>query len=228
MAGRDEAIAKAVDRLICPVQQRMCVVIALIVDAERRSWCGRRSPPAADRVAAFGIRLAAVNERNRDAADLAAAESARMLADLNEAAVRAVSELTARVGAQVDAVLSGQLRSAPPAQIERDGRARLAGLAVDAAESWRREQAGWLEDGLGHLDQRLTESLQAELDAVRGAAAEQLGLDLTVPGPGERLTSDEAGNGGVSAVPDERQFAAASAQPASLARLEGAIGGVRL
>jgi energy-coupling factor transporter ATP-binding protein EcfA2 len=149
-----------------------------------------RSGAAAQRVAAFGARLAAVTERKRDAADLAVAESARMLADLNEAAARAATELTARIGAQVDAVLAGEMREAPAGQIERDGRARLAGLAVDAAESWRREQTGRLEAGLGHLDQRLTESLRAELDAVRGAAAELLGLDLTVPGPGARLTPD--------------------------------------
>jgi hypothetical protein len=76
------------------------------------------------------------------------------------------------------------------AEIERTGRAQLAELAVTVAEEWRGQQAGRLEEGLARLDARLTRDLTAELDAVRDAAAELLGLTLTVPGPGERLTPD--------------------------------------
>ena len=49
-----------------------------------------RTGAAAGRVDEFAARLAAVRERRQDAADLAAAESARMLAALNESAERAV------------------------------------------------------------------------------------------------------------------------------------------
>ena len=142
------------------------------------------------RVEEFAARLAAVGSRRQDAADLAAAESARLLAELNAAADRAARDCAASVGRQMEALLVGDLRSAAAAEIERTGRARLAELAVAAAEQWRGQQAGWLEEGLARLDARLTRDLTAELDAVRDAAAELLGLTLTVPGPGERLTPD--------------------------------------
>ena len=161
-----------------------------------------RTGAAAGRVDEFAARLAAVRERRQDAADLAAAESARMLAALNGSAERAVCECAGRVGAQMEALLVGELRSAGPAEIDRAGRARLAGLAVTAAEAWRQQQAERLEEGLARLDARLTSELQAELDAVRDAAAELLGLSLAVPGPGDRLAPDlrffylEAGQAG--------------------------------
>jgi Dynamin family len=148
-----------------------------------------RTGAAAQRVEEFG-RLAAVGLRQRDAADLAAAESARLLAELNAAADQAVRDCAASVGRQMEALLAGDLRSAAAAGIERTGRARLAELAVAAAEEWRGQQAGRLEEGLARLDARLTCDLTVELDAVRDAAAGLLGLNLTVPGPGERLAPD--------------------------------------
>jgi GTP-binding protein EngB required for normal cell division len=149
-----------------------------------------RTGAAAERVDEFAARLMAVRGRRQDAADLAAAESARMLAALNESAGQAVRACAGRVGAQMEALLVGDLRSAGPAEIERAGWVRLAGLAVAAAEAWRQQQAERLEEGLARLDARLTRELQAELDAVRDAAAELLGLTLAVPGPGERLARD--------------------------------------
>ncbi len=92
--------------------------------------------------------------------------------------------------AQITALLNGELRAAPAAETERQGRARLVELAVAEAETWRQRQAEKLEQGLARADERLTAGLQAELDAVRDAAAELLGLTLTVPGPGERLAVD--------------------------------------
>jgi Dynamin family len=145
---------------------------------------------AAERVQAFAARLAAVSERRQDAADLATAESARMLAELNGAARQAVRDGAGRVGSRLEALLAGDLRSAPAAEIERAGRARLAELAVAEAEAWRQRHAEILEQGLARLDARLTRDLEAELDAVREAAAELLGLRLAVPGPGERLAPD--------------------------------------
>ena len=149
-----------------------------------------RSGEAAARVEAFSARLAAVAGRRQDAADLAAAESARLLAGLNEAAARAGRQITASVAADMDALISGELRSAPAAEIERAGRARLAELAVQAAEAWRQQQTRQIEQALARLDERLADELRAELDAVRDAAADLLGLSLSVPGPGERLAPD--------------------------------------
>jgi GTP-binding protein EngB required for normal cell division len=170
-----------------------------------------RTGEAAGRVEAFRARLAAVAVRRQDAADLAAAESARLLAALNEAAEQAAREASGRVTAEMDALLAGDLRSAQAAAIESAGRARLGELAVAQAEAWRQEQALRLEHGLARLDERLAAELHAELDAVREAAAGLLGLTLTVPGPGDRL------------VPDLRFFYVAGEQAGQTELLAGAI-----
>ena len=149
-----------------------------------------RSSDAAGRVTAFTARLAAVQERGTAAADLAAAESRRMLAGLNEAAELQTALLAAELRAAIGGLLDGELAAAPPGEIEQQGRARLARLAVDGAESWRQAQRERLEDGLAALDDRLTRDLAAELGAVRDAAAELLGLELATPGPQERLAPD--------------------------------------
>jgi small GTP-binding protein len=170
-----------------------------------------RTGAAAQRVDEFAARLAAVGMRGQDATDLTAAESARMLAELNAAADQAVRACAATAGAQMEALLLGDLRSAAPAEIERAGRARLAELALAAAEAWRQQQAEQLERGLARLDGRLAQDLKAELDAVRDAAAELLGLNLAVPGPGERL------------APDLRFFYQVAEQPGPTELLAGAI-----
>jgi hypothetical protein len=90
----------------------------------------------------------------------------------------------------ISSVLGGELAAAAPGEIERQGRARLVRLAVDSAEAWRQEQREKLEDGLASLDGRLAGDLAAELGAVREAAAELLGLELTAAGPEERLAPD--------------------------------------
>jgi Dynamin family len=149
-----------------------------------------RTGSAAERVDEFATRLATVDARGQDAVDLAQAESARLLASLNAAAEKVARDAAADVGRQMEASLTGELRSAPAAEIQRTGRARLGELAVEAAERWRQQQAEHLEDSLARLEARLTQDLQTELDAVRDAAAELLGLTLTVPGPGDRLAPD--------------------------------------
>jgi small GTP-binding protein len=149
-----------------------------------------RGSDAAGRVAAFTVRLAAVRERGTVAADLAAAESKRMLTALNAAAEAETARLTAELRTTISGLLGGELASASPGEIQQQGRAALARLAVDGAESWRQVQREKLEDGLASLDGRLTRDLTTELDAVRDAAAELLGLDLAVAGPQERLAPD--------------------------------------
>jgi small GTP-binding protein len=149
-----------------------------------------RSGDAAGQVEAFAARLAAVAGRHREAASLVRAESARMLADLNESARQAAAGRTAGVAAELEALFRGDLRPATADGIERAGRERLGDLAVAAAESWRQQQAALLEQALTRLDSRMTDDLRAGLDDVRDAAAELLGLALTVPEAGQRLAPD--------------------------------------
>ena len=149
-----------------------------------------RSGQAAGRVAEFEARLAALRARGEDAADIASAASARLLAGLNQAAEDEARRLAAELEARLTGLLDGELSAASPAEIERLGRDELARLTMQAVDAWRDAQRGRLEKGLDELDTRLTGELKAELDAVRGAAAELLGIDLTLPGPGQRLAAD--------------------------------------
>jgi ribosome biogenesis GTPase A len=149
-----------------------------------------RSSEAAARVTAFTGRLAAVRERGRDAADVAAAESKRLLAELNDTAERETARLPAQLHAQISGLFHGELAIATPAEIQRRGRERLSQLTIAAAELWRQAQQDRLEDGLSRLDARFTGRLEAELSAVRDAAAELLSLELALPGIGERLAPD--------------------------------------
>ena len=149
-----------------------------------------RSTDAEARVKAFAVRLAAVRERGGDAAAVAAAESKRLLTELNAAAEREAARLASELQSRISSLLDDELGTAPPAQIERQGRERLSQLTVAAAELCRQAQRERLEDGLSSLDARLTEQLAAELGAVREAAAELLGLEMVLLSPGERLAPD--------------------------------------
>jgi small GTP-binding protein len=170
-----------------------------------------RSSEAAERVAAFAARLEAVQVRSTAAADVAAAESKRMIAALNAAAGAETPRLTADLRATISNLLGGELAAAPPGEIERQGRSRLARLAVAAAESWRQDQRERLEHGLATLDGRLGRDLNAELDAVRDAAADLLGLELAVGGHDQLL------------VPDRRFFYSAGENVDQVELLAGAI-----
>ncbi len=149
-----------------------------------------RSSEAMARVTAFTGRLEAVRERGADAAAIVTAESRRLLAELNDAAEREAAQLATDLRARIGALLDSELATAAPAEIERQGREHLVQLTIATAELWRQAQRERLEEGLSSLDARLTGQLAAELNAVRDAAAEQLGLDLALPSRGEPLTPD--------------------------------------
>ncbi len=146
---------------------------------------------AAAKFAAFTARLEAVTGHGAEAADRATVQSARLLAALNAAAAQAAPALAADVGAKLELLLDGEFAAASPGEIERQGRSQLTSLVAAAAEQWRQQQASSLEDGLRALDQRLAGELEAELAAVRAAAADLLGLDLALPSPGDRLGTDD-------------------------------------
>ena len=145
---------------------------------------------AADRVNRFGARLAEVTIRARDAVAVVHAESARMLMALNDAAEADGPRLGRDITGRLDEVLRGELRAASPAEIERLGRERLVALTLTAAGDWRADWEDTIEQGLTRADTRLAADLTAALDVLRDSAAELLGLDLAVPGPGGRLAED--------------------------------------
>ena len=145
---------------------------------------------AADRVERFGERLAEVTVRGRDAVAVVNAESARLLMALNDAAAADGPRLGREVTGRLADILGGELRTAPSAVIEDQGRERLVELTLAAASGWRSRWQQALEDGLARTDARLTADLTAALDVLRDSAAELLGLELAVPDPGGRLVED--------------------------------------
>jgi len=149
-----------------------------------------REGAAAERVAAFAGRLQAVRNRAQDAEDFAAAESRRMLAELNGAAEHEAARLAASLASEVGRMLGAELASANARETEQLGRARLADITRAAVESWRQAERDRLERRLEGLEGRLVGELDAELDAISGAAADLLGLDLALPVPGHRISGD--------------------------------------
>jgi hypothetical protein len=117
-------------------------------------------------------------------------ESGRLLFALNDAAHADAPRLSREITGKLDAGLGAELRAAFPAEIERVGRERLVALTVAAASAWRERQREAIEHGLARVDARLAADWKAELDVLRGSAAELLGLDLAVPEPGGRLAED--------------------------------------
>jgi len=144
---------------------------------------------AAGQIAAFAAQLDAVTSYRTDAEDRATAQAKRLLDALNAAAEHASAALPADVTRKLTAVLDSQLAEASPADLQRLGREQLTDLVAAAAEGWRRQQALRLEAGLRKIDERLAADLEAELAKVRAAAADLLGLDLSVPSPRDRLAS---------------------------------------
>jgi small GTP-binding protein len=142
---------------------------------------------AGTQVAAFRARLAAMSTGRVDAEDRATAQSRRLLEALNAAAADAAPRLSADITGHMATVLDRDLAATPVADVERSGRAQLTRMVAAAAEAWRQEQTGRLEGGLGALGQRLLSDLEAELAAVRAAAADLLGLELSLPASDERL-----------------------------------------
>lgn len=145
---------------------------------------------AADRVARFSQRLDEVAVRGKDAVSVVNAESARLLMALNDAAEADGPRLGRDLTRQLEEVLGGELRTAPPAEIERQGRERLVTLTLAAVDAWRAQRREIIEEGLARTDARLAADLTAALGALRDSAAELLGLDLAVPEPGGRLAGD--------------------------------------
>jgi hypothetical protein len=139
------------------------------------------------------------------------ADSARLLMALNDAAEADGPWLGRDLAAQLADSLGGDLRTASPAEIERQGRARLVALTVAAADAWRARWQRTIEKSLASTDTRLTADLTAAPEVLRDSAAGLLGLDLTVPDPGGRLAEDR------------RFFYTTSEDPGQTELLAGAI-----
>jgi hypothetical protein len=71
-----------------------------------------------------------------------------------------------------------------------EGLDQIRNAATEGAETWRQERAGVLGREVDALGMRLAQELERELAAVREAAKELLGVDLSVPPPAVALAKD--------------------------------------
>ncbi len=184
-AGRTSGLELSVTRHARRIGQQLFDEVALAQAAARLP-----GDEAGAQVAAFGAQLDAVTSRRADAEDRATAQSRRLLEGLNAAAEQARSRLSVAVSDRMTGLLDGDLAAGSAADIERLGRARLTWLVAEAAEAFRQEQANRLEQGLHSIDEKLAAELEADLAAVRAAAADLLGLELALPSPADRLPGD--------------------------------------
>ena len=166
---------------------------------------------AAGKVELFRGQLAEAAVRGQDASAVVGAESARLLAALNNAAAADGPRLGEAVARQLEEVLDGELAGAQPVVIQRQGREQLAALAEAQASAWREQRAKIIEEGLARTAARLSADLSAALAGLRDSAARLLGLDLAVPDPGSRLAEDR------------RFFFTTAEQPGQTELLAGAI-----
>ncbi len=181
-AGRLAGLERSVTRHARRIGQQLLDEVAL---AQRAAQLPGEEAEA--QIAAFRARLDAVAAGRADAEDRATAQSGRLLEGLNAAAAQAQPRLSADIAARITALLDGDLAAIRPGDLERTGREHLTRMIATAVEDWRQEQTGRLEDGLRALGHRLQSDLEAELAAVRAAAADLLGLELTLPASDEQL-----------------------------------------
>jgi Dynamin family len=180
--GRLSGLHQAVSRHARRISGQMLDEVALAQRAARLP-----GEEADAQIAAFGDRLASIAAGRADAEDRASGQSRRLLDGLNAAAQDAVPQLGCEVRDRLTALLDSDLSTAPAADIERQGRAALTTLVANAAEAWRQDQARRLEDGLHDIEDKLSAELEADLNAVRHAGADLLGIDLALPSPEARM-----------------------------------------
>jgi small GTP-binding protein len=137
-----------------------------------------REETAGERVEAFTEKLTELSRHERAAVDRVRGETDRLLteldADAREVTARARRELGERAAAELVGVGS-------PREIDRAGREWVVQHVVGYARAWREERARSLQQRLDALEAELRTDLDARLDALRPAARDLLGVELTPP-----------------------------------------------
>lgn len=156
----------------------------------RKRLLSMRTEEASARVAAFQRRLDRIGQHGTDAVDLAAAGARRLLEELNESAAEAERTLAATAVARTRRHLEVELAELTVVELRRRGRPVVVETVRELVERWRAGQQEHLEQGLREVEDRLLEGLAAELEGLRSAASDLLGVELTAKDDRSRLVED--------------------------------------
>lgn len=137
---------------------------------------GASTAEADRRAAALVAALAEIRDRARVSADLVRAGIRRLDAELDAGAKAEVRRLAS--------VLTVQAVHSPSSEDEAGTLAGLVRTATEYAESWRRESAARLHDGISDVAGAAGTVVEAAVGEVRVAARELVGAELTLS-PGE-------------------------------------------
>jgi GTPase Era involved in 16S rRNA processing len=176
------------DALVASVAGHAARLAGRLLDAAilTRRAVDMSAAEAGDQVTRFSDQLTGLDEHRRDATDVALASTGRLLADLNDAATGEIPGLSQRVRGQVVAWLDARA-GIPAAQLEDQARAYAVTRIEETVDRWRRQREQMIIDGLNVVDARLTVALERQIQGVRLAAQDLLGVDLAIPVTAGRL-----------------------------------------
>jgi GTP-binding protein EngB required for normal cell division len=137
-----------------------------------------REETAGERVEAFAEKLTELGRHQRVAVDRVRGETNRLLTELDADATRVTARARRELTERASAELAG---TGSPKAIDQAGRQWVAEHVVGYARTWRGEQARNLQQRLDALEAELRTDLDARLDALRPAARDLLGVELTPP-----------------------------------------------
>lgn len=141
---------------------------------------------AGEQITRFAEQLATLDEFRHDGTDVVRASTARLLADLDDAARWDTPRLTAEVRGRVVAALEAS-PAGSAGQVEDLVRAEAVAAIRAVVDGWRAEREAVIADGLAAVDARLTGAVQRQVRGVRQAAHDLLQVDLAIPVPAGRL-----------------------------------------
>ena len=188
------SVASTARRLATAALDSIAITSAALVARDQQSE---------DQLARFRERLAVTTRKADQVPDIVAALSGGLLRDLNDASTQVIARLRTSVQERLTTAFAAELADTATAQLEDEARALVADDLRPGLDQWRDAGRRMLDDGLRAISERLTRDLDEDLDDVRQAARELLGIDLALEAP--PVTLPDQGRFFYTLVPEPAQ-----------------------
>jgi hypothetical protein len=142
------------------------------------------------RIQTFHDCLSDLALRCEEACDLARAQVGHLIGEMNLDAQRTTTSACSQVSTRLESWLANEGAALPVSQSEQRGSELVLAWATHAAESWRAERSEHLANAVTGLRGRLADGFARDLAAVREAARDLLGLELSVVATDVELAAD--------------------------------------